>query len=53
VVNVEKPDGSIVKHSHVDTALYGRVLAEDVKVDRKTIAKAGDELSDELRRRPE
>ena len=48
IVNVERPDGSVVKHSHVDTSLYGRVLAEDVKVDRKTVAKAGDELSDEL-----
>ena len=33
---------------HVDTALFGRVLAEDVKVGRTMIAKAGDELSDEL-----
>jgi DNA-directed RNA polymerase subunit beta' len=48
IVNVERPDGTVVKHSHVDTSLYGRVLAEDVKVDRKTVAKAGDELSDEL-----
>src|SRR5205085_362519 len=48
IVNVEKPDGTVVKHSHVDTALYGRVVAEDIKVDKKVIAKAGDELSDEL-----
>ena len=47
-VNVAKPDGTVTKHSHVDTALYGRVLAEDVKVGRTVIAKAGDELSDEL-----
>ena len=36
-VNVDEPDGTVVKHSHVDTALYGRVLAEDVKVGRKTV----------------
>jgi DNA-directed RNA polymerase subunit beta' len=47
-VNVERPDGSVVKHSHVDTSLFGRVLAEDVKVAKTTIAKAGEELSDEL-----
>jgi DNA-directed RNA polymerase subunit beta' len=47
-VNVAKPDGTVTKHSHVDTALYGRVLAEDVKIGRTVIAKAGDELSDEL-----
>jgi DNA-directed RNA polymerase subunit beta' len=32
----------------VDTSLYGRVLAEDVKVGKEAIARAGDELSDEL-----
>ena len=48
VVNVRRPDGSLVKHAHVDTSLFGRVLAEDVKVDGKRIAKAGQELTDEL-----
>jgi DNA-directed RNA polymerase subunit beta' len=48
LVNVRKPDGSVVKHSHVDTSLFGRVLAEDVKVNGKKIASAGHELSDEL-----
>ena len=47
-VNVRRPDGTIVKNGHVDTSLFGRVLAEDVKVDGKKIAKAGDELTDEL-----
>ena len=47
-VNVAKPDGTVTRHSHVDTALYGRVLAEDVKIGRTMIAKAGEELSDEL-----
>ena len=48
LVNVRKPDGSAVKHSHVDTSLFGRVLAEDVKIDGKKVASAGQELSDEL-----
>ncbi len=47
-VNVERPDGTVVKHSHVDTSLFARVLAEDVKVGRTVVAKAGDEVSDEL-----
>jgi DNA-directed RNA polymerase subunit beta' len=47
-VNVQRPDGTVVKSAHVDTSLYGRVLAEDVKVGRQVIAKAGEELSDEL-----
>ena len=47
-VNVRRPDGTIVKNGHVDTSLFGRVLAEDIKVDGKKIAKAGDELTDEL-----
>ncbi len=48
IVNVRKLDGSVVKHSHVDTSLFGRVLAEDVKADGKKVATAGQELSDEL-----
>jgi DNA-directed RNA polymerase subunit beta' len=48
VVNVTRPDGSKVRSQHIDTSLFGRVLAEDVKVDGKKIAVAGDELNDEL-----
>jgi len=48
IVNVKRPDGSVVKHSHVDTTVFGRVLAEDVKVGGTTIAKTGTELSDEI-----
>ena len=48
IVNVKRPDGSVVKHSHVDTTVFGRVLAEDVKVGSTTIAKTGTELSDEI-----
>jgi DNA-directed RNA polymerase subunit beta' len=47
-VNVVRPDGSVVKHQHVDTSLFGRVLAEDVKVGGKKVAAAGSELTDEL-----
>src|SRR5436189_643013 len=47
IVNVRRPDGTITKHAHVDTSLFGRVLAEDVKVDGKKIAKAGEQLTDE------
>jgi DNA-directed RNA polymerase subunit beta' len=37
-----------VVNPHLDTSAYGRVLAEDVKVDRKKVASKGDEISDEL-----
>jgi DNA-directed RNA polymerase subunit beta' len=47
-VNVRRPDGSVVPHQNVDTSLFGRVLAEDVKVGGKKVASRGDELTDEL-----
>ena len=47
-VNVVRPDSSAVRAAHVDTSLFGRVLAEDVKVGGKKIASAGEELTDEL-----
>ncbi len=47
-VNVTRPDGSVVRSAHVDTSLFGRVLAEDVKVGKEKIASAGQELTDEL-----
>ncbi len=47
-VNVARPDGTVVRHQNVDTSLFGRVLAEDVKVGGKKIATAGTELTDEL-----
>jgi len=49
-VNVKRPDGTVVRHQNVDTSLFGRVLAEDVKVGSKKIATAGSELTDELPR---
>ena len=48
VVNVKRPDGSVVKSAHIDTSVFGRVLAEDVKVGGKKIASKGDELDDEV-----
>jgi DNA-directed RNA polymerase subunit beta' len=48
VVNVKRPDGTKVQSQHIDTSLFGRVLAEDVKVNGKKIASVGDELNDEL-----
>jgi DNA-directed RNA polymerase subunit beta' len=48
VVNVKRPDGSVVKSAHIDTSVFGRVLAEDVKVGGKKIASKGDELNDEV-----
>ena len=47
-VNVKRPDGTVIKHQHADTSLFGRVLAEDVKVRSKKIATAGTELTDEI-----
>jgi DNA-directed RNA polymerase subunit beta' len=45
-VTYETPNGTRVENQHLDTSLYGRVLAEDVKVDRKKIASRGDFLDD-------
>jgi DNA-directed RNA polymerase subunit beta' len=47
-VNVMRPDGTAVKAAHIETSIFGRVLAEDVKVGSKKIALAGQELTDEL-----
>src|SRR5207302_3990080 len=47
-INVVTPTGERVKHSHVETSAFGRVLAEDVKVDRKKVASKGEEIGDEL-----
>ncbi|HYU02481.1 MAG TPA: DNA-directed RNA polymerase subunit beta', partial [Jatrophihabitantaceae bacterium] len=42
------PDGTLVKDMHVETSVYARVLAEDVTVGNKTVAKAGLDLGDVL-----
>ena len=44
----DEPDGSVVKAAHIETSIFGRVLAEDVKVGSKKVALAGEELTDEL-----
>src|SRR2546426_9970632 len=46
-VTIERPDGARVRGAHVDTGLFGRVLAEDIKVGGKKIASKGAELTDE------
>jgi DNA-directed RNA polymerase subunit beta' len=49
-VSFDTPHGTRERAAHLDTSLYGRVLAEDVKEPggRKKIASHGDQLSDTL-----
>jgi DNA-directed RNA polymerase subunit beta' len=48
-VTYETPKGEREADAHLDTSLFGRVLAEDVKgADRKKIASRGDEIDDKL-----
>ena len=46
-VTVERPDGTRVRGGHVDTGLFGRVLAEDIKIGGKKVAVKGEELTDD------
>jgi DNA-directed RNA polymerase subunit beta' len=46
VINVERPNGERVPSGQLDTSMFGRILAEDVKVERKKVASKGDELDD-------
>src|SRR5207248_4246249 len=47
-VTVTRPsDEAKIRGAHVDTGLFGRVLAEDIKVNGKKIAHKGQELKDE------
>ena len=48
LVSYETPTTGRVENAHLDTSLFGRVLAEDVKVERKKIASRGDEISDSI-----
>jgi DNA-directed RNA polymerase subunit beta' len=48
-VTVEAPSGDRVASPYVDTRVFGRVLAEDVRVNRAKIASAGTEITDEVR----
>ena len=47
-ISVPGVDGTPVKDPHVETSVYARVLAEDVKVGSKTLASAGTDLGDLL-----
>ncbi|HET7235890.1 MAG TPA: DNA-directed RNA polymerase subunit beta' [Actinomycetota bacterium] len=47
-VSIETPFGTREANAHLDTSLYGRVLAEDVKLERKKLASRGDEITDAL-----
>ncbi len=47
-VTREGPEGDRVPLPNLETRLLGRILAEDVRVNRSKIASAGDELTDEL-----
>jgi DNA-directed RNA polymerase subunit beta' len=47
-VTVQRPGGEPVRGAHVATSLLGRVLAEDVRVNRSKVASAGEEVTDEV-----
>jgi DNA-directed RNA polymerase subunit beta' len=47
-VSTERPDGVRAKTGFAETTLFGRVLAEDVRVNRAKVASAGEELNDEV-----
>ena len=45
-IATRQESGSLVKHDHVETSVYGRTLAEDITVDGVVIAQAGSDLGD-------
>ena len=45
-VTVETPHGTRERNAHLDSSLFGRVLAEDVRVERKKVASKGDAVDD-------
>jgi DNA-directed RNA polymerase subunit beta' len=47
-INTVTPKGDVVRSAHLETSLFGRVLAEDIKVERKKVASKGDVVDDEL-----
>jgi DNA-directed RNA polymerase subunit beta' len=49
-VTYETPRGGREANAHLDTSLFGRILAEDVKVERKKVASRGEEIDDALGR---
>src|SRR5919198_1234564 len=47
-VNTVTPKGDGVRSAPLETSLFGRVLAEDIKVERKKVASKGDIVDDDL-----
>jgi DNA-directed RNA polymerase subunit beta' len=47
-VTIETPSGDRVRAAHVETHLHGRVLSEDVRVNRSKVASAGEEVDDAI-----
>ncbi|MEJ6761241.1 MAG: DNA-directed RNA polymerase subunit beta' [Candidatus Planktophila sp.] len=45
-IATHQESGSLIKHDHVETSVYGRTLAEDITVDGVVIAQAGADLGD-------
>jgi DNA-directed RNA polymerase subunit beta' len=45
-IGVRQESGSLVKHDHVETSVFGRTLSEDVSVDGKVLLPAGTDLGD-------
>jgi len=50
-ITIETPRGGREPNAHLDTSVFGRVLAEDVKVGRTKIASRGEEVDDRLSER--
>ena len=47
-IALRQESGSLVKHDHVETSVYGRTLADDITVDGNVIAAAGSDLGDRV-----
>ncbi|MGH2663221.1 MAG: DNA-directed RNA polymerase subunit beta' [Actinomycetota bacterium] len=47
-VTVKSPGGERVRSAYVETHLFGRILAEDVRVSRAKVASGGDEVTGEI-----
>jgi len=48
LVIAETVNGKLTRDDHVETAIYGRIVVEDVVVDGKTILAAGSDLGDRV-----
>ena len=45
-IGAKNAEGVLVKGTHVETSIYARTLAEDVKLDKKVLLEAGADLGD-------